>query len=210
MFDCDKTSTIYGSDSRYKVQQLDKVVYNDYREILVKKQFHALYEKVFEQKAKNMRNVYHADSSYYKHFKDFNFSKLHEEFKLIEDNDSQQLFIPLQIPVAFFDNVYDLDRMGVLTREKEYVDGTKVFEYYERLVNLEFDDLTFKLIEFKKLGGIISQFCISVYRKQIEAIGDMLHPDKQKYGFQYLLHWDLCYSPIYGFDAKKVETSNFI
>jgi CRISPR-associated endonuclease/helicase Cas3 len=210
LFDCDKTSTIYGSDSRYKVQQTDKDIFDDYKEILVKKQFHALYEKVFEQKSKNMRNVFHADNNYYQHFKNFNFSKLHDEFKLIEDNDSQQLFIPIPIPVSFFENISDIEKMEALTGEMEYVDGVKVFEYYEKLIKLEFDDFTMKRIEMKRLGSIMSQFSISVYRKQLEAIADMLHPDKSKYGFQYLLNWDLCYSPEYGFDSRKVETNNFL
>ena len=210
LFDCDKTSTIYGSDSRYKVQQTDQDIFDDYKEILVNKQFHALYEKVFEQKSKNMRNVFHADNSYYQHFKNFNFSKLHADFKLIEDNDSQQLFIPIQVPVSSFENIQDLEKMGVLTDRMEYVDGAKVFEYYEKLIKMEFDDFTMKKIEFKKLGSIMSQFCISVYRKQLEAIGDMLYPDKSKYGFQYLLNWNLCYSSEYGFDSKKIDTNTFI
>jgi hypothetical protein len=88
-----KTSTIYGSDYRYKIQQTDKDIFDDYKEILVKSSSNALYEKVFEAKSNNMRKYFHADNSYYQHFKDFNFSKLHAEFKLIENNDSQQLFI---------------------------------------------------------------------------------------------------------------------
>jgi len=92
----------------------------------------------------------------------------------------------------------------------DYVDGVKVFEYYEKLVKLEFDDFTMKSIEMKKLGSIMSQFSISVYRKQLEAIADMLHPDKSKYGFQYLLNWKLCYVPEYGFDSDKIDTSIFI
>jgi len=210
LFDCDKTSTIYGSDSRYKVQQTDKGIFDDYKEILIKKQFHALYEKVFEQKSKNMRNVFHADNSYYQHFKNFNFSKLHSDFKLIEDNDSQQLFIPIQIPTSTFENISDLEKMDVLTEEMKYVDGVKVFEYYEKLIKMEFDDFTMRKIEMKKLGSIISQFSISIYRKQLEAIADMLHPDKSKYGFQYLLHWDLSYSQDYGFDSLKVDTTKFL
>jgi hypothetical protein len=129
---------------------------------------------------------------------------------LIEDNDSQQLFIPIPIPVSFFENISDIEKMEALTGEMEYVDGVKVFEYYEKLIKMEFDDFTMKRIEMKKLGSIMSQFSISVYRKQLEAIADMLHPDKNKYGFQYLLNWALCYSPEYGFDSKKVDTSNFI
>jgi len=65
-------------------------------------------------------------------------------------------------------------------------------------------------IELKKIGSIMSQFSISVYRKQLEAIADMLQPEKSKYGFQYLLNWNLCYSPESGFDSEKVDTSYFI
>ena len=210
LFDCDKTSTIYGSDYRYKIQQTDKDIFDDYKEILVKKQFHALYEKVFEAKSNNMRNIFHADNSYYQHFKDFNFSKLHAEFKLIENNDSQQLFIPISIPVSFFENRTDLERMDVLSDNGENVDGSKVFEFYEHLIHCEIDDFVLKKIEMKKLGSIMSQFCISVYKKQLDAIADMLHPEKSKYGYMYLLNWTLCYSVEYGFDAKKIDTSNFI
>jgi CRISPR-associated endonuclease/helicase Cas3 len=209
LFDCDKTSTIYGSDSRYKVQQTDKDIFDDYKDILVKKQFHALYEKVFDLKSKNMKNFFHAGNSYYQNFKNFNFSKLHAEFKLIEDNDSQQLFIPIQIPASFFENISDIEKMGALTREKEYVDGAKVFDYYEKLIKLEFNDHTIKKIEMKKLGSIMSQFCISIYRKQLEIIADMLDPNKGKYGYCYLLNWELCYSKEYGFDSKRIATCMF-
>ncbi len=210
LFDFDKTSTIYGSDSRYKVQQTDKDIFDDYKEILVKKQFHALYEKVFEEKRKKMNSNLFAAGHYYQYFKDFNFSKLHAEFKLIENNDSQQLFIPISIPVSFFENRTDLVRMDVLIDDGENVDGSKVFDFYEHLIRCEIDDFILKKIEIKKLGSIMSQFCISVFKKQIDAIGDMLDPEKSKFGFKYLLHWNDCYSPNYGFDHKKIDTSVFL
>jgi len=210
LFDCDKTSTIYGSDTRYKVQQTDKEIYNDYKEILVKKQFHALYEKVFEEKRKKMKSNLFAAGHYYQYFNEFNFSKLHDEFKLIENNDSQQLFIPISIPVSFFDNISELERMDVLADDGQYVDGAKVFNVYEQLIRCDLDDFILKQIEMKKIGSIISQFCISVYKKQLDAISDMLDPVKSKYGFKYLLNWEQCYSPVYGFDSIKINTSVFL
>lgn len=210
LFDCDKTSTIYGSDSRYKVQQTDKDIFDDYKEILVKKQFHALYEKVFEQKSKNMRNVYHADNSYYQHFKNFNFSKLHAEFKLIEDNDSRQLFVPVCIPVSFFDNIADMMINECLSDDMKFIDGTRVFIYYERILNAKYDDLTCKLIEWKNLGHIMSQFCISIYKKQLETIQDMLDLKRCETGYLYLLNWKQIYSTEFGFDQDKIDVSNFL
>lgn len=210
LFDCDKTSTIYGSDSRYKVQQTDKDIFDDYKEILVKKQFHALYEKVFEEKRKRMTSNLFAAGHYYQYFKDFNFSKLHAEFKLIEDNDSQQLFIPISIPVSFFENRTDLERMNVLTDNGGNVDGSKVFDFYEHLIRCEIDDFVLKQIEMKKLGSILSQFSISVYKKQLDTISTFLDLGKDKFGFKYLSNWELCYSPEFGFDSEKIDTSIFI
>lgn len=210
LFDCDKTSTIYGSDTRYKVQQTDKDIYNDYKEILVKKQFHALYEKVFEEKRKKMKSNLFASGQYYQYFNVFDFAKLHNEFELIENNDSHQLFIPVSIPVQYFDNRVDLERMDVLSEDGEKVEGYKVFNVYETVIRCNSEDFVLKQIEIKKLGSIMSQFCISVYRKQLEAIATMLDPDKNKYGFKYLLNWKHCYSPEYGFDSKKIDTSVFL
>jgi CRISPR-associated endonuclease/helicase Cas3 len=210
LFDCDKTSTIYGSDSRYKVQQTDKEIFDDYKNILVKKQFHALYEKVFEEKRKRMTSNLFSAGHYYQYFNDFNFSKLHTEFKLIEDSDSQQLFIPISIPVSFFENSSYLERMNLLTEDKENVDGSKVFDFYERLIRCEIDDYILKQIEMKKLGSIMSQFCISVYKKQLDTISSFLDLEKDKLGFKYLLNWELCYSPEYGFESKKIDTSIFL
>lgn len=210
LFDCDKTSTIYGSDSRYKVQQTDKDIFDDYKEILVKKQFHTLYEKVFEEKRKKMSSNLFAAGHYYQYFKDFNFPKLHNEFKLIENNDSQQLFIPILIPISFFENKTDLERMDVLTDNGENVDGSKVFDIYECLIRCEIDDFVLKQIEIKKLGSIMSQFCISVYKKQLDTISSFLDPGKDKFGFKYLFNWKLCYSPEFGFDSEKLDTSIFI
>lgn len=210
LFDCDKTSTIYGSDSRYKVQQTDKEIFDDYKAILIKKQFYALYEKVFEEKRKKMNSNLFAEGYYYQYFKDFDFSKLHNEFKLIENNDSQRLFIPICIPVSFFENNSDLERMGVLTKNREDVDGFKVFDYYEHYIRCEFEGFVDKKIEMKKIGSIMSQFCISVYKNQIDTISTFLNPEKSKLGFMFLSNWEKCYSPEYGFDSEIVNTSVFL
>ncbi len=210
LFDCDKTSIIYGSDFRYKVQQTDRKVFDEYKEILAKKQFHTLYEKVFEEKRKKMGSHLFAAGHYYQYFKDFNFSKLNDEFKLIEDNGSQQLFIPINIPVCFFENISILSKMDILTADEKSVDGVKVFEFYEKLISCEFGDFILKQIELKKIGSVISQFCISLYKKQLDAISTYLDPEKEKFGFKYLSNWNLCYTPEYGFDSKKIDTSIFI
>ncbi|MCK9210172.1 MAG: CRISPR-associated helicase Cas3' [Prolixibacteraceae bacterium] len=210
LFDCDKTSIIYGSDFRYKVQQTNKEIFADYKEILVKKQFHALYEKVFEEKLKKMKSNLFAAGHYYQYFNEFDFIHLHKEFELIENNDSQQLFIPISIPIQYFDNFAELERMRVLSENGKHVDGFKVFNVYERLVRCDPDDFVLKQIEMKKMGSILSQFCISIYKKQHDAISTFLDPEKDKFGFKYLSNWKLCYSPEYGFDSEKIDTSIFL
>jgi len=210
LFDCDKTSTIYGSDSRYHVQQTDKDIFDDYKEILVKKQFHSLYEKVFEDKRKKMTSNLFASGHYYQYFKDFNFSKLHNEFKLIETSDSRQLFIPIQIPVPFFENISFLTQIDILSEDRKCVDGVKVFRFYENLINCNFTDFTLKQIELKKIGALISQFCVSLYGKQIDSLSTLIDPTISKYGLMYLLNWNLCYSSEFGFNNKQIDTNIFL
>jgi CRISPR-associated endonuclease/helicase Cas3 len=210
LFDCDKTSTIYGDDARYKVQQLDKDIYDDYKRILQEKQFHSLYEKVFEKKRQNMKSNFFTEGHYYQYFRDFNFFNLHYQFQLIEDNDSQQLFIPVFLPVKYFDDSVYLEKIKVLSDDKQNVDGEKVFNCYKDIVHGEFKDFSLRQIEYKKLGSVISQFCISIYNKQLVAISDMLDFEKSKYGYQYLSNWKLCYSLEYGFDSDKIDTSVFL
>ena len=210
LFDCDKTSIVYGSDFRYKVQQSDKEIFANYKEILVKKQFHTLYEKVFEEKRKKMSSNLFASGRYYEYFNEFDFTHLHKEFELIENNDSQQLFIPISIPISFFENISDLKRMEVISEDGVNVDGAKVFNVYEQLIRCDLDDFVLKQIEMKKMGSILSQFCISIYKNQLDAISTFLDPEKDKLGFKYLSHWKLCYSPEYGFDSEKINTSLFL
>jgi CRISPR-associated endonuclease/helicase Cas3 len=210
IFDCDNAKTIYGKDTRYKVQQTDKEIFDDYRKILIEKQFHSLYEKVFAEKRKRMQTNLYASGQYYQHFRNFDFWKIHKDFVLIEDNDSQQLFIPISIPIEFFENNQVLHKMNVLSDDGLFVEGQKVYILYDNIIHTNIDDFVLKQIDLKKIGSILSQFCISIYRKQLEAISDMLEPKKSNLGFQYLLNYELCYSSEFGFDSKKVDTSNFL
>lgn len=210
IFDCDNAKTIYGKDTRYKVQQTDQEIYDDYRKILVEKQFHSLYEKVFAEKRKRMQTNLHASGQYYQYFLEFDFWKIHNEFVLIENNDSQQLFIPIKIPIEYFENEKILYQMDVLSEDKEFVDGQKVFNVYINIIKGEYDDFVLKQIDLKQIGAIMSQFCISVYKNQLESIKNMLDPYFSKYGFQYLSNYELCYTPEWGFDSNKIDTSNFL
>ena len=100
--------------------------------------------------------------------------------------------------------------MNILSEDKEFVDGEKVFKTYMSIIKAEYDDFVLKQIDLKQIGAVMSQFSISIYRKQLESINSMLEPEKSKFGFQYLLNHDLCYSPEWGFDSNKIDTSNFL
>lgn len=169
-----------------------------------------MYEKVFAEKRKRMQTNLHASGQYYQYFLDFDFWKIHKEFVLIENNDSQQLFIPILIPIIYFENKQLLQQMDVLSEDKEFVDGEKVFRAYMSIIKAEYDDFVLKQIDLKQIGSLMSQFSISIYRKQLDSISSMLDPEKSKFGFQYLLNHDLCYTPECGFDSNNIDTSNFL
>lgn len=210
IFDCDNAKTIYGKDTRYIVQQTNQEIYDDYKKILVEKQFHSLYEKVFLEKRKKMQTNFHASGQYYQHFQHFDFWKIHKDFILIENNDSQQLFIPILIPVKYFENKKILHQMNVLSDNNEFVDGEKVFNAYLKIIKTDANDFVLKQIDLKQIGSVLAQFSISIYKKQLDSINNMLEPEKSKFGFQYLLNHNLCYTSEYGFDSNKIDTSNFL
>ncbi|KAA6332089.1 Reverse gyrase [termite gut metagenome] len=210
LFDYDRTATIYGTDERYKVQQTDNEIFQNYEDILRGKKFHSLYEKIFARKKEQIKSKLFSSGHYYQNLVDLHFSRLHSEFKLIDNNNSQQLFIPILIPVSSFEKYSYLEEIKVLTTNKKYVDGEKVFCFYDNLIRGNSNEFFTRKIELKRLGGVISQFCISVSDKQLEAISDMLDIERNRYGYKYLLHWKDCYSPEYGFDSEKINTSVFL
>ena len=205
LFDCDRASTIYGTDKRYQHQQKDKELYFGFEEILQKKEFDRLYEKVFEDAKKDDWTDSSKLKSYLENFKRFDFSCISQEFQLIENNETESLFIPVEIKIPDGYSSKDLKTIDLLTDDQLRISGEKLFDRFIGLIHNKDIDFIQKQIDLKKLTGLMSLFSVSVYPNLLKEIVDKLDIEKSKYGYQYLSHWESCYNIESGFNLEKAR-----
>ena len=140
------------------------------------------------------------------------FSKIRQKslkiFDVIEDNRSEQVFIPLEINITDeHDNGY-LQKIKILISNK--ISGEKLFERYFSAITNKETDYVLNQIKLKKLTGLMSQFTISVYPKMIQQIEDKFDHNLSQYGFKYFSHWEANYSLEKGFNMNKINTDFFL
>ncbi|ELR72966.1 CRISPR-associated helicase Cas3 [Fulvivirga imtechensis AK7] len=208
LFRCDSAKTIYGKDERYKQQQTKADIFDNIEEILENKSFHSLYEKVFAEKLKIDPNDADKLESYVRNFEELELQEISRQFRLIEDNETQQIFIPLDIPLEYFDDPGYLKEIEVIS--DNMVRGELVFEFYKAILKREIDYIP-KSIEIKKLGGILSDFTINAYPTVIKKLaGYFDEGENGQYGFKYLLHCKECYTLEDGFDFSSESQDIFL
>lgn len=210
LFDCDSATTIYGKDQRYKHQQKDKEIYYGFKEILLNKSFDKLYEKVFEDVKRDDWTDAGKLNSYIENFKRFDFCHINSEFQLIENNDSQSVFIPVDIAIPDNYSSEMLDRLGVLTENGDRVSGERLFNTYVSFILNKNTDFVKKQIELKKLAGLMAQFTLSVYPVVLNEIQDKCDAEKSRYGYEYLSYWEEYYNIENGFNFEKAKQCIFL
>jgi len=207
IFDLDKTKNIYGKDYRYKIQSTDEWIDKNYLKILKDKSYHELYHRINQRLKEELKDNFDQRSQYREYFKNLNLQDINQKFKLI-DQDTKSLFIPLKIDCSCF-NQSDLEALSISTDDDNKVSGEEVFEKYIELVENKGADFTSKNIDLKKMGGIMSQFIISVFPNQLKKLKEYTLPEEQ-YGYEYLINWQIIYNYKNGFDMDKIKEDIFI
>lgn len=209
LFKCDGAKTIYGNDERYKQQQSKDDIFGNIQQILKEKSFHKLYEKVFEEKLKIDLIDKDKLEAYTSNFSSFDFQSINNQFQLIEDNQSQQIFIPIKISIDQFEDKEYLNQIGVV--QNDMACGTRIFDYYKSILKRETDDFLLKMIDIKKLAGVLSSFTINVYPTIIRKLADKFDEGENgQFGFKYLLHHNDCYTFENGFDFSNEAEDFFL
>ncbi|WP_461634307.1 CRISPR-associated helicase Cas3' [Labilibaculum euxinus] len=210
LFDCDSSATIYGKDKRYQHQQHDKEIYSGFKEILKNKEFDRLYEKVFEDAKKEDWTDGAKLNNYIENFTRLDFNRIHSEFQLIEDNDSESLYIPLNIDIPEEYSKTQLTEMEILTENGSMVSGEKLFDKYISIIMNNETDFIHKQIDLKKLTGLMSQFTISIYPNIKNKLDGLFDDDRGRYGYLYLSHWEGFYNLHQGFNLENAEQNIFL
>jgi CRISPR-associated endonuclease/helicase Cas3 len=204
LFDLDSPKTIYGKDDRYKQQQKDVYLEKNWKDILINKSFHELYQRIFADKLKSDWTDGDKLPNYLANIKRLNFTSISNDFQLIEDNQSQSVFIPLEIPANGFDDKVLLKFLDVLSVDGRLIIGEKVFSAYINMVTRKRPDFLSHKIDLKKIARLISLFTINIYPKMTRQLNSRFDAEKENYGFKYLSHFKDIYSYTDGFDLSDI------
>lgn len=209
LFKYDKPSFVYGKDLRYEVTKSfsDDLI----SEILNKKDFKCLYEKVFEKIDLKNNSVYKENfKDYLANFSRFDFKSINYEFKLIEEN-NYPMFIPLTIPKICYgdtNNFSELELDFIIRNDctsgdnKEHISGEKIWKTYKSIVENK-DQRFNKLKDIKILNGIMSKFVISIAQSDLSKLSQYCEYNEET--SDYLLH---NYMKLNSFDLHEIYDLN--
>lgn len=206
VFDCNTEKTLYGSDDRFKIMR--EMGRDVYKEILQKKDFDKLYNIIIEhidnrnnsQFIRNINDLKYAVA-------ELNYPEVNKLLRII-DNQSQSVFIPLRIDKKLLaqehiDAANDLD-----IHIEDCLDGHDVWDKYaDILCNRE--EFVETKINLKKLQGLLSCFCISIFPngKEYNALRTY---GEEKYGYLFVDNYADIYSFEDGIMSKEMEDFNFL
>lgn len=211
LFEFDSIKTIYGRDERYKHQTKNEYFEKKWQEILVQKKFHELYSKVFEERLKPDWTDENKFPAYMENFKRFDFQSINSDFRLIDDNESQIIFIPLEIDIPEeFANSEILCQFKVLTSQNK-ISGKLVFQRLIEILTRKTENIDFlkSKIDLKKIAGLISLFTINIHPQVVRKLNAYFDPEMEKYGFKYLKNLNI-YTYENGFDMSKTAEDIFL
>jgi CRISPR-associated endonuclease/helicase Cas3 len=206
IFNYDREVKIYGKDKRY--DQEKKLSKTDYEAILNAKDFDKYYDKVHGVINKlNKSEIYENLHDYLNNFKQFNFRKIDEEFKLI-DTKTISVFVPLSVDKKCF-SANELSFLSNFEFDfSESISGASVFRFYEQILKSEQTFLE-KIIDKKQIAGLMSKFIFSIYSDSSLQKELLLYSDSEKledYGLMYLSHWEEIYSYKNGLSTTFIKS----
>lgn len=234
LFKLDDAKFLYGNDFRF-AQTREHISKEQYQEILKNKDFKALYEKVMLFIDKNNNPLYkNSFVSYEEDLSKLRYADTDKNLKII-DQKNEFVFVPLKISISLkgkehgiLDEIFSEKELNFLQQfdvfgNNNTLDGTEVWQVYERLINTamqkrknkEAFDIKGK-INFKTLQGIMSKFTFSLlyyskdYKSMLEGFAE------EKYGYLYFYNWDeqrtegKPYTCKDGLNSKAFSDSNFI
>lgn len=235
LFNIDDARVLYGKD--YRFIKTAEMSIEERAEILEKKEFRRLYEKVLLS-IDDKNNPVYADSisTYQSHFRNLRFQDVDKDFQIINQSNSI-VFIPIDIPIILdgikeniVESVFSEDELLFLSsfgvypkyidcKKMEFISGKDVWSIYEGFVSNRRKGVGFEIkrkIDFKKLQGIMSKYCFSLishskdYKEMQNGFG------YEQYGYFYFDHYDeirengRVYDYLYGLNVDAFSDSNFI
>jgi CRISPR-associated endonuclease/helicase Cas3 len=215
LFDVDDAQVLYGKDHRYK--RTKEMSNEESRDILKKKDFKKLYEKVMFSIDADNKPIFQNSINTYKAFiNNLRYSDVDREFKII-DQDNNSIFVPLYIPIQvegtnngnpdkiFTDNdLKFLEQLNVFPEKHKFdeaycegINGAKVWDAYKKQIDRQAKnrkensgfDIKQK-IHFKTLQSIMTKFCFSLISHSKDYREMQNGFGHEEYGYFYFSYFD--------------------
>lgn len=221
IFKHDEPFRIYKSDLRYQMTRNELNIEN-YKEILLNKDFDKLYDLVKNKINQiNSTEMIENFDTYKAKFKNLDFYEIHKYFELINSK-TESIFIPLEIPLKIngekcLENVFSSNEVlflkdhKIISENDIKVDGKKVWEMYENILNFKSDDFTLKKINLKIIQGIMSKYIFSTFTYSSTITELKQKADcEEKNGYLYLKDYQNIYDYKDGIKDSEFKFSVFL
>jgi CRISPR-associated endonuclease/helicase Cas3 len=206
IFNYNKEAIIYGKDKRLALTR-KYINQEQYFDILKNKDFDKLYDLVLNDRNEwNNKEMVAGFSEYEGKIKSLKFQSVHEDFKLIDQNNIS-CFVPVRIPVEV-DGVIDgqkervftkieldfLSQYNVFPNDNNEIEGKEVFDIYLDLIHNRQEFIRQKTYE-KILQGIMSKYVFSLFAspKIEQQIIHFSDEEKSVFGYKYVDYWQEFY-----------------
>lgn len=211
LFNFDKEDNIYRGDERIQFQRTE-IDLNEHKQILEKKDFNLLYDKIIDKHLKNRNELIQKFSTYLKHLQTLRFKSVHEEFKLIEDS-SGSVFIPLELPVDVFSKkeIILLLKMKIISTTDKKVSGSRLFDVFQNIILNRTNNFIIDRDNIVKFQSLLSKFTISLFQtaiKEIEVIEKEESGSQEvyKFGYLYFSNYEKYYNYKKGLNIPKEKS----
>lgn len=215
LFDVDDALVLYAKDYRY--EKTKEMSLQERQEILEKKDFKKLYEKVLLRIDDSNNPLFqNSINSYQSLINNLRYSDVNREFKII-DQDNNSIFVPLYIPISvegikdgIVDEIFTKEDLRFLAQfnifsekyefdgeYREAINGSKVWEAYigqiENQAKNSKEKRGFNIqqkITFKTLQSIMSKYCFSLISHSKDYCEMQKGFGHEEYGFFYFSYYD--------------------
>jgi len=203
LFDYNEEYRIYGKDYRYKVQK-QRLDFDKYKEFLSNKDFDGFYKNVFDYIDElNKSESRYGFNDYEEAVKKLNFSGVHNEFKLI-DQDTISVFVNVEYDLREYTISISKDFKDLVEDNK--LKGEKVWKKYCEIIENKDIDFSKKKENIIKIQALMSNFVFSVF-KTSNLIEILRIYGEEKYGFLYVDKIKDIYSLKNGLNEEKLKNN---
>lgn len=206
IFDCDEEKIIYRGDARFKVMGELK---DEYKNILVSKDFDALYGLIISRiRQKNDCPLIENLSEVTDNVSALDFKEVDNKLNIIQ-TENVSVFVPLLIHIDNLKGYLKILKEFEIQCKDGFVDGKDIWNLYEQTVVDGKEDFVQNRVKLKKIQGLMSNFCFSMYPKS-KDYSRLMTFGIMKLGYLYLESYHDVYSFNDGINTDLLENSNFL